>query len=655
MTDITYPCHENVPPHLYQPENEYDLASLTRYERVYTKVMRTADEGARDAAEDIAHVISRCILDKGRCVVGLGAGRCALKVYDELVKLYFADKVNFADVIFFNIGELGLGESTESGNTMSRLRSHLFNKIDVPEENIHTFNSNATQDNVHKFCKAYESEIAEQGGLDLLVCELTRTASLAFNEPGATSSSKCRLVLLSGETRRRVSEAFQRDTAPATALTLGIGNLLQAHHVICVAWGVDSSKPLFDAIEGRMGEHAPASYLQMHDNVKIIADLEAAERLTRIRYPWRVTSCQWNDKLIRRAIVWLSDITGKPVLKLTDVDYNDHGLGDLVAQFESAYNVNIKIFNDLQHTITGWPGGKPNADDTNRPETALPYPKRVLIFSPHPDDVVVSMGGTLQRLVSQKHDVHVAFQTNGDVAVADEDLERTMMLVGKMAQHFGTAASIDGEIHTLIDEIHNRDKDSAPSANIRFIKGAIFTCEGYMSCQSLGVKRENIHELSMPFYQQSPTGIGHLSDADVAIVEQLIRQVKPHRIFVADDLNDPYGTHEPATRSVLIALEDLKDEPFMQQCRVWLYRGQWDLWNVDHVEMAVPMSPEEFALKLDAIIKHQSQVHDAPLRNTPEGKLSWQRTIERNRALADHYNRLGLAAYEAIEAFVRYL
>lgn len=653
MSNTTFHRHEQVPAHLYRPENEYDLAALTRFEKVYTKVMATADDGARDAAEDIAHAIRRNVADKGRCVIGLGAGKCVLKVYDELVKLYFADKVNFADVVFFNIGELGLGEPNDTGSTMSRLRNHLFNKIEVSEGAVHTFSSEANQENVHKLCKAYESEIAEQGGLDLVICELTRTASLAFNEPGATASSKCRLVLLSGETRHRVSESFQRETPPATAVTLGIGNLLAARHVICVAWGVDSAVPLYDAIEGRMDEHAPASYLQMHDSVKIIADLEAASRLTRIRYPWRVTNCRWTDKLIRRAIVWLSDLTGKPILKLTDVDYNDHGLGDLVAQYESAYNVNIKIFNDLQHTITGWPGGKPDADDSNRPETALPYPKRVLAFSPHPDDVVVSMGGTLQRLVQQGHDVHVAFQTSGDVAIADEDLERTLMLVDKMAQHFAIT-DVSNVLANLSSHIRH-DKDVPDDPNIRFVKGAIFTCEGYMSCQSLGVKRENIHELSMPFYQQSPDGMGRVGEGDVATVEQLIRQIKPHRIFVADDLNDPYGTHERASRAVMLALENLKDEPFMQGCRVWLYRGQWGQWNVDRVEMAVPMSPEEFALKLDAIIKHQSQVHDAPLRNTPEGKLSWQRTIERNRNLADHYNRLGLAAYEAIEAFVRYL
>ncbi len=641
-----------VPANLYRPETEIELTQLTRFEKVYTKVMESTDDGAREAAADIADYITRTVKERGRCVIALDAGRGALKVYDELVKLYFADKLSFANVFAFNLGELGLGDVDRQHSTMARIEDHLLSKVDFEPQNIHTFAPAATQENVHSHCKAYEAQIAELGGLDLVVCELSRTATIAFNEPGSTMNSKCRLMLLSGDTRRRVAEAFQSETAPATAVTLGIGNILQARHVIAVAWGDNSANALLDTIEGRMSEQAPASYLQMHDSVKIITDLDAAGHLTRISYPWRVTNCQWSDKLIRRAIVWLSGITGKPVLKLTNVDYNDHGLGDLVALYGSAYNVNIKIFNDLQHTITGWPGGKPNADDSNRPERALPYPKRVLAFSPHPDDVVVSMGGTLSRLVEQGHDVHVAFQTNGDVAVNDEDFERTVMLIDKVERRLSMKATDTAPLRDTIGERHTPDGADTPL--VRFIKGAIFECEGIMSCTSLGVKPDNIHRLDMPFYSADATGTGRVSDDDVAIVEQLIRHIQPHQIFLSDDFNDPYGTHERATTAVIRALDNLRQEPFMAQCRVWLYRGQWGQWTVDQAEMAVPISPEEFAVKLDAIIKHQSQVHDAPLRDSTEGKLSWQRTIERNRALADHYNRLGLAAYEAIEAFVCY-
>ena len=640
----------------YRPESELELASLTRFERVYTKVTETADEGAADAALDVAEQISRCVEKKGRCVIGFGAGKCALKVYDELVKLYFADKVSFANVISFNISELGLGVVEADGqSTFVRLQRHLFKKMDIEEENVHTFSQSATQENVHKLCKAYEREIEAAGGLDLVVCELTKVGSLAFNEPGSAMNSTCRLLLLGGESRLRVAEAFQRENEPQTAVTLGISNLLAARHIICVAWGEDSAPAVARTVEGAMTDLAPASFLQMHHSVKVVVDLEAATALTRISHPWRVTSCEWSDYLIRRAIVWLCKQTGKPILKLTNKDYNDYGLGELVALYESAYQVNIRIFNDVQHTITGWPGGKPNADDTYRPERATPHPKRVLAFSPHPDDVVVSMGGTLRRLVEQGHDVHVAFQTCGDVAVADEDLARTLMLINKLVTHYEIGPfELQNILSDINTHLHSKSPGDPDTPNMRFIKGQMFCCEGIMACRHMGVKRDHIYELSLPFYVNNAFGNGQVEDADIDQICQLIERVQPHQIFLADDVNDPYGTHQPAAAAVLMAIDRLKDRAFMADCRVWLYRGQWGQWDIDQVEMAVPMSPEEFRYKRDAILKYQSQIHDAPIRDDDAGKLSWERSIERNQAMADLYSRLGLASYEAIEAFVQY-
>ncbi|MBR1803316.1 MAG: glucosamine-6-phosphate deaminase [Muribaculaceae bacterium] len=641
----------------YCPESEIELASLTRCEKVYTQVTETRAEGAADAAQDVARVIEQNVREKGRCSIGFGAGKCALEVYDELVKLYFADKVSFTDVVAYNLSELGLGvvpdESEQS--TMTRLKRRLFNKVDIEAGNIHTFSREATKENVHRLCKAYEQEIAENGGLDLVVCELTKNGSLAFNEPGSTMNSTCRLMLLGSDSRSRVAEAFQCDDAPVTAVTLGISNLLSARHIIGVAWGEDSADAVYETIEGRVTDQVPASFLQMHHSVKLLVDLEAASRLTRISYPWKVTSCEWNPYLIRRAIVWLCQQTGKPILKLTNKDYNDNGLNELVALYGSAYNVNIIIFNDLQHTITGWPGGKPNADDTYRPERATPYPKRVLAFSPLPDDVVVSMGGTLRRLVQQGHDVHVAFQTSGDMAVSDEDLMRTLMLNEKIASHFSLLTPdqehIIGEMRRAIT---NKKPGDSDHEMVRYAKGQIFTCEGVMSCSYLGVTTDHIHELRMPFFTTSPFGTGRVTDDDVQQVIELIERIEPHQIFVADDLNDPFGIHPLATSAVLQAIDRLRDRPFMRDCRVWLYRGQWGQWDIDRVEMAVPMSPEEFRVKSDAILKHQSQILDAPFRDDADGHLSWQRSIDRNRAMADHYSRLGLACYEAIEAFVQW-
>ena len=635
----------------YQPGNEIEFASLTRYEKIHTTVMETADDGAHEAALEVAQVINQCVESRGRCVIALGAGRYVLKVYDELVKLYFADKVSFADVVAFNLCELG---DNDGPRLHDRIAEHLYAKVDIEPGNIHTIPPINATDDVYSQCKAYERDIMDAGGLDLVLCDLNNDGSLALNEPGSARTSTCRLMLLGDETRTRVADAFQADAAPKTAVTLGISDILRADKVICVAWEEDSAMALFNTIEGKMTDLLPASFLQVHNDAKVFADLDAASRLTRVSYPWKVTSCHWNDYLIRRAIVWLCGQTGKPVLKLTNKDYNDNGLSELVALYDSAYNVNIKIFNDLQHTITGWPGGKPNADDTYRPERAVPYPKRVLIFSPHPDDAIVSMGGTIRRLVQQGHDVYIAFETNGDVAVSDDDLLRNVMLADRVMRNFGKEASLP-----FVEQAMTRLKEKSPFDNedrdVRYYKGSIMLSEAYMACRHMGVPKKNLRDLALPFYTEDPNGQGRLTEADVTVIRDLIADIKPHQIFFDNDLVDPHGTHVRATGAVVHALEQLKGEDFMGDCRVWMYRGQWGQWDVDHVQMAVPMSPEEFGDKREAILQFHSQIHDAPFRSNADGKLPWQRSIERNRDLAEQYQRLGLATYEAIEAFVQYL
>ena len=637
----------------YRPENEIELASLTRYEKLPTTVVESAEQGAHEAALEVAGIINGCVEAKGRCVIGLGSGRYALRVYDELVKLYFADKLSFADVVAFNLSELGVGYDDGRLNIDDLINEHLYSKVDIERNNIHFISRPETIEDIHSHCKAYERDINDAGGLDLVLCDLTPDGSLAYNEPGSARNSACRLMLLGNDSRTRIAEAFQSDDAPKTAVTLGIGNILSADKIILVAWEEDSAEALLNTIEGKMTDLVPASFLQVHDDVKIFADLDAASRLTRISYPWKVTSCEWNDHLIRRAIVWLCEQTGKPILKLTNKDYNDYGLSELVALYDSAYNVNIKIFNDLQHTITGWPGGKPNADDTYRPEREKPYPKRVLIFSPHPDDVVVSMGGTVQRLIQQGHDVSIAFQTDGDIVVSDEDLLRNIMLTERILKHFEPDNS-----HNLLEQVHTKLNEKSPGNaddnDLRYFKGSIMLSEALMACRQMGVPKQNIHDLRLPFYTDDPHGQGRITDADVAVIQDLIVKVKPHQIFFDNDLVDPNSTHVRASGAVMHALDNLKNEDFMRDCRVWMYRGQWGQWDVDHVEMAVPMSPEEFASKRDAILHFHSQIHDAPFRTNAAGKLPWQRSIERNRDLAEKYQQLGLATYEAIEAFVQY-
>jgi glucosamine-6-phosphate deaminase len=404
-----------------------------------------------------------------------------------------------------------------------------------------------------------------------------------------------------------------------------------------------------------VSESMPASFLQTHPNAKVVIDLSAASNLTRISYPWLVTSCDWNNKLIRRAIVWLCDKVGKPILKLTNKDYSDNGLSELLTIYGSAYNVNIKIFNDLQHTITGWPGGKPNADDTYRPERAKPYPKKIIIFSPHPDDDVISMGGTFQRLVNQGHEVHVAYQTSGNIAVNDEEVIRYISVINSIRKRFdpGNVAILEKYEQIRNYLLYEKKKDDVDTPDVLFIKAQIRREEARTADRYIGVPDDNIHFLDLPFYETGRVKKNPLSEKDVLIVKNFIESIQPHQIYVAGDLADPHGTHKVCLDAALAAIDLVKDQEWFKDCRIWMYRGAWMEWEIDHIEMAVPLSPEELRQKRNAILKHQSQMESAPFLGDDE-RLFWQRAEERNKATAELYWKLGLASYEAIEAFVEY-
>ncbi len=644
---------DQVPKKYYDPETEVELAALTREENVYTHIFETANDGGKYLADCIVRYIKRYVAEKGKCVLALGAGVSTHCVYAELIKMHKEGKVDFKDVIVYNISEF-FPLLPDGPSTFKRLKEVFLDQVDIKPENVRTFNPAVTKENMYEYCKDYEDSIAAEGGIDVTVCEVGATGSLAFNEPGSAASSLCRLVLLGSEARHNIANDYKCDTIPTTAITLGIANLLSAQRVLTMAWGENNAAIIKKTVEDSASTAVPASFLQDHPHAKVVVDLPAAEDLTRISQPWKVTSCEWNDKLIRRAIVWLCNMTSKPILKLTDKDYNDWGLGELLALFGSAYNVNIKIFNDLQHTITGWPGGKPNADDTYRPERANPYPKRVIVFSPHPDDDVISMGGTLKRLVDQKHDVHVAYETSGNIAVGDEDMMRYFLMMDKISPmfDFNTAGyeKLSEDVRNFVAAKKSGDMDSK---EIREIKTMIRQAEATIACNYIGVKPQNIHFLRLPFYETGTIKKGDLSEADIEIVKKLLEDVKPHEIFVAGDLADPHGTHRVCTDAVLAALYELRDEEWMKDCRIWMYRGAWAEWEIDHIEMAVPISPEELRFKRNSILKHQSQMENAPFLGDDD-RLFWQRAEDRNRATAQLYESLGLASYEAMEAFVEY-
>ncbi len=644
-----------IPKKYYAPESKLEYAALCREEKVFTTIAETTEEGVAMIAEEVAATIRKNVAQKGKCVLALGAGNSVLPIYEELERMYEQKELDFSNVIVFNLYEFDPSVELESKpSTFERLNSMLLSKVNIKPGNVYTFKKDMLKSDIYEECKAYEAEIDACGGLDLVMCEIGAMGNLAFNEVGSKFSSSCRLTLIDQATRKSLNVANNAESVPATALTLGLSNILSAKKVISMAWGEENAKVVHAAIEGPLTEAVPASVLQMHRNAKVIVDLSASEELTRISKPWLVTSCEWTDKLIRRAIAWLCEKTGKPILKLTNADFNEWGLNELAANYGSAYNVNIKIFNDIQHTITGWPGGKPNADDSNRPERALPYPKRVIVFSPHPDDDVISMGGTLKRLVDQKHDVHVAYETSGNIAVGDEDMFRYILVMDQIAKEFGldseTYLRKSQEIKEFLAAKRPGDIDTL---DIRTLKGRIRRAEAKTACNYIGVKPENVHHLDLPFYETGAIKKGDLTERDVKIVKDLIASVKPHQIFVAGDLADPHGTHRVCTDAVFAAVDELLDEDWMADCRIWMYRGAWAEWEIDHIEMAVPISPEELRFKRNAILKHQSQMENAPFLGDDD-RLFWQRAEDRNRATAQLYSRLGLASYEAMEAFVEY-
>lgn len=647
---------ERIPEQYYKPADLIEKIRQSQYEKIETEIHDEPHHASRQIASEIATLIKKKQAENNTCVLGLSGGSTPLYVYDELVKLHKKEKLSFQNVIVFNITELYPVPDPQAHSNTKLLKEYLINKVDIKKENFHTLTPSET-DNLNQFCFDYETKIKQEGGLDLVLVSVGLVGNLAYNEPGSNIGSRTRLMLLDNESRRDLKHFYSNaQQIPAYAFTVGLSSIMDAGQVILMAWGEHKASVIKKVIEQKTDDNVPASLLQLHKNARVVLDVSAAQLLTRLSQPWLVGSCDWTSQLIRRAIVWLCEQTGKPILKLTNKDYNQHGLDELLVKHGSAYDVNIRIFNDLQHTITGWPGGKPNADDTNRPERANPFPKRVIVFSPHPDDDVISMGGTFQRLVDQGHEVHVAYQTSGNIAVGDDEALRYVATMKNIAGNY-----CDGNINTLMEKLdHTLDLlmnpqqygDTVPREVLE-VKGQIRREEARSACRFVGLKPENVHFLDLPFYETGQVKKGPISEVDVKIIMELFEQVQPHQIYVAGDLADPHGTHKVCLNAALAALEEMKDKEALKDCRVWMYRGAWAEWEIDHIEMAVPISPEQLLRKRHSILKHQSQMEAAPYMGNDE-RLFWQRSEERNRATASLYQQLGLASYEAIEAFVEY-
>ncbi|MDR2472743.1 MAG: glucosamine-6-phosphate deaminase [Tannerella sp.] len=646
-----------IPEMYYKPENAFEYSVLTRFEKIPTDVRANMEEGAMVIAREIVDGIIEARKSNKKYVLAIPGGRSPHAVFQHLINIGKTENISFDNVLVFLLYEFYPLMAVENSN-LYHLREAFFNHVDIPEENIFYPDGFMNKNDIGKFCRRYEEKIKEAGGIDLMLLGVGLAGTIGLNSPGASRNSRTHLVLMDNTSRKESAQQFNSiDEVPAGVITMGIGTIMDVRRIILMSWGESKASIIKKTVEGIVTDAVPATCLQLHDNTKVITDLLSAYNLTRISHPWLVTACEWDNKLIRRAIVWLCQITGKPILKLTNKDYTDNGLAGLLASFGSAYVVNIKIFNDIQHTITGWPGGKPDADDSNRPERAKPYPKKIIVFSPHPDDDVISMGGTLRRICDQHHDVHVAYQTSGNIAVGDDEVIRYCDYLRDVSKHYAPKENVlKSKAEDIINYLrYEKKEDGKPERpDVLFMKGTIRREEARHAARYSGVKDENIHFLDLPFYETGLVKKKPIGEQDIEIVKRLLLTVKPDEMFVAGDLADPHGTHKVCLDAVLAAIDEVKDQQWMQNCRVWMYRGAWAEWEMDHIEMAVPISPEELRQKRNAILKHQSQAESAPFLGDDE-RLFWQRAEDRNRATAELYKQLGLASYEAIEAFVRYI
>ena len=634
---------------------KYQFRSL---ENIPVKIWSDAREGSLHIAQSIALAIRQRQQDGERLVLGLATGSSPIRIYEELVRMHREEGLSFNNVVTFNLDEYYPLAPEAQQSYVRFMGEYLFDHIDIPKENIHIPDGRIPMPEVANYCAQYERLIDHFGGIDIQLLGIGRTGHIGFNEPGSWENSLTRMVRLDSLTRRDAIKDFLREEdVPYRALTMGIGSIFKAKTIYLMAWGMHKADILREAVEGPVNSVVPASYLQKHPNVKVYADEAAAAELTRMKAPWLVGMCNWSEDLICKAVVWLSQKTGKPILKLTDTDYSENHLSELTVEYDNAYNINIRIFNRLQHTITGWPGGKPNADDTHRPERAQPARKRVIIFSPHPDDDVISMGGTFLRLVEQGHDVHVAYQTSGNLAVHDYDARRYIEFLKESTPDAQHLEQMDSMLRFLDAKVPDQSDIEA----VRHIKGLIRRGEARAGARFAGLPDDHIHFLDMPFYETGRARKKPLGEEDVRIVVALMEQIKPHQVYAAGDLADPHGTHRVCLESIFEAFGQLgagkpqNDEKtaWIDGCWLWMYRGAWHEWNVDEIEMAVPLSPMELEKKRKAIYMHQSQ-KDRPPFPGDDHREFWQRAEERNQRTAQIYRQLGLAEYEAMEAFRRW-
>ncbi len=625
------------------------------FEKIDTTTYVNADDASNAVANEIAALITQKQRNGQTTVLGLATGATPKKVYSALIRLHNEKGLSFKNVVTFNLDEYYSLQPDALQSYQRFMNENLFDHIDIDKANCFIPHGGTPQELVKMHCEDYEKKIESFGGIDFQLLGIGRNGHIGFNEPGSNVSAITRLITLDHITRFDAAYEFgSLANVPRKAITMGVGTILKAKRIVLLAWGERKAAIIKQVVEGPVTEFVPASYLQGHQNVSFVLDETCAAELTRFKTPWLTDDVVWNNGMTKKAVTNLALTLSKPILKLTNNDYNQNGLSDLLALYGQAYDINIEVFNQLQHTITGWPGGKPNADDTFRPERETPEKKRVIIFSPHPDDDIISMGGTFQRLVDQGHEVHVAYQTSGNIAVADDEAFRFIEFVKDYNRQFDIESPAADKMYddalSFLKVKKNGEKDTPA---LQQVKGIIRRGEAKNTCRFVGVPMEQLYFLNLPFYETGLVEKNAIGEADFAIIAELIEKIKPHQLYAAGDLADPHGTHKVCLDGIFEAVRRLKHHAFMDDCWVWLYKGAWAEWDIDLIEMAVPMSPGQVLKKRNGIFKHQSQ-KDGVVFQGADSREFWQRAEDRNSTTAELYNKLGLAEYEAMEAFVRW-
>jgi glucosamine-6-phosphate deaminase len=606
------------------------------------KIFADPRAACKSAGRRIANLVIERASARRSAVLGLATGYTTIGVYKELIRIHKQERVDFSRVVTFNLDEYWPIEPTRMQSYHYWMKVNFFDHINILPENIHIPSGTVKEDEIESHCREYERLIKDAGGIDLQILGIGRSGHIGFNEPGSSDDSRTRIVQLDRITRKDAAgDFFGEQNVPQMAVTMGVGTILRAKEIVLLAFGEHKASIIRQSLEGEISTEVAASFLQQHPNVTFCLDEAAAAELACFSTPWLVGSCQWDELLERKAVIWLAQKTRKPVLKLTEENYAENGLSELIRTRGRAYDINLRVFRRMMGSITGWPAGKSG-------------PKKVLILSPHPDDDVICMAGTIVRLVEQGHKVHTAYMTSGYLSVFDYNVLRHSEFVKEFNRIFGLTPAQTAVIEEHIENFLRCKKPTdMDTPEIQAIKALIRRTEAAAAAKFCSIEEKNIHFLDLPFYNTGTIYRYSIGEQDVEIIRELLDKIAPEMIFAAGDMSDPHGTHRLCLEAFL--------EAFGRYCgagkdhvEVFLYRGAWQEWPPEQIDMAVPLSPDELKRKRLAIFRHESQKDRAMFPGPYDDREFWQRAEQRNMATAEIYNALGLPEYHAIEPFARW-